>query len=274
MHLVKTLDVQGLFLSSGIEKDADQTTEKMLSAVRLIRYKYNFKGYIHFKVLPGTSYELIKQASELADRMSINIEAPNKSILSELSTCKDYQIDILKRQAWISRLSKSQTTQIIVNNITTDKDILRMLKWEYVKLKLSRIYFSAFHPVKGTPLENEKAEKLSRQNHLYNVDFLIRKYNYSFKEIETSLVDGMLPSIDPKLAMARANFDKPIEINEASYEQLIRIPGIGPLTAMKITESRTKLKSFQDLYKFGGNTKRALPFVKINGNKQMTLRDY
>lgn len=274
MHLVKNIGVHGLFLSSAVDKDADKTTEKMLSAVRLIRFKHHFKGYIHFKVLPGTSYELIKQASELSDRMSINIEAPNKSILSEFSSCKDYQTDILRRQAWISKLSKNQTTQFIVNSISTDKDILRMLKWEYEKLKLKRIYFSAFHPVKGTPLENEKPEKLSRQNHLYNVDFLIRKYKYTFKEIEKSLIDGMLPERDPKLAMAQANFDKPVDINQADYEQLIRIPGIGPLTAKRIQASKTKVNSYQDLYKLGAHVKQALPFIKVNGKMQKTLGEF
>jgi len=278
MHLVKKIGVHGLFLSSAINRDADKTTEKMLSAVRLIRFKYNFKGYIHFKILPGTSYELIKQSSELSDRMSINIEAPNKSILLELSSCKDYKNDILTRQAWIKNLSKNQTTQFIVNSFSTDKDILKMLKWEYEKLKLSRIYFSAFRPIKGTALENEKPEKLSRQNHLYNIDFLIRKYDFSFKEIEKSLIEDMLPNEDPKLAIAKSNFDKPLDINQASYEELLRIPGIGPTTAKRIIELRRnkkqKINSYNDLSKLGGYTKRALPFIKINGKTQKMLSDY
>ena len=146
---------EGLFLSSGIPKDPDEVVEKMLSAVKIIRHKQHFRGYIHFKILPVTSKELIKQAAELSSRMSINLEAPNSSSLSEVSSCKDYKIDILRRQAWISRLNLSggQTTQIIVNNISTDKDILKMTKWEYEAFKLRRMYFSAFKPVKGTPMK-------------------------------------------------------------------------------------------------------------------------
>ena len=134
---------------------SDEVVEKMLSAVKIIRHKQHFRGYIHFKILPVTSKELIKQAAELSSRMSINLEAPNSSSLSEVSSCKDYKIDILRRQAWISRLNLSggQTTQIIVNNISTDKDILKMTKWEYEAFKLRRMYFSAFKPVKGTPMK-------------------------------------------------------------------------------------------------------------------------
>jgi len=206
MHLHKKIDVNGLFLSSGVAGDPDKVTEKMIEAVKILRKNYDFNGYIHFKVLPGTSYELVKQASELATRMSINLEAPNSSVLSELSSCKDYRTDILRRQSWISKmkLSGGQTTQMIVNKLSTDKDVLKMVDWEYKSFNLRRVYFSAFRPVKGTPLENEKAEPLSRQNHLYNADFLIRDYGFELKEIASILDDGMLPKEDPKLAIAKA----------------------------------------------------------------------
>ncbi|MBW2977528.1 radical SAM protein, partial [Candidatus Woesearchaeota archaeon] len=127
MHLQKTLDVHGLFLTSAIGADPDKTTEKMLDAVKILRFRYKFRGYIHFKALPGVSYHLIKEASRLSTRMSINIEAPNSSALSELSSCKEYKIDILRRQSWISKfkLSGGQTTQMMLNKLSTDKDILK-----------------------------------------------------------------------------------------------------------------------------------------------------
>jgi predicted DNA-binding helix-hairpin-helix protein len=273
MHLHKTLDVEGLFLSSGIAKDPDSVTENMLEAVYKLRFEYKFRGYIHFKILPGTSYELIKQASKLVTRMGINIEAPNKGVLSELSSCKDYKIDILRRQAWISRLTKNQATQLIVNNLSTDKDILKMCDWEYDNLSLKRIYFSAFRPVKGTPLENQEAEPLTRQNHLYNVDFLRRNYNYKFKEFTEIMIDGMLPSEDPKLALAKANFDGPIDINQASYSELIRIPGIGPKTAEKIVNGG-RIKKYEDLHFLGGWVKRAKPFISVDGRRQKMLMEF
>ncbi len=273
-HLHKNLAVNGLFLSSAVTGEPNKVTEEMIEAVKLLRYEQKFRGYIHFKVLPGTSYELIKQASELSNRMSINIEAPNKGVLNELSSCKDYKIDILRRQAWISKLKLGggQTTQLILNKLASDKDVLKMVNWEYEKLSLKRIYYSAFQPVKGTPLENEKPEPLTRQNRLYNVDFLMRQYGYKIKEFNNIMNNGMLPKEDPKLALARANFEGAIDINEASYDELIRIPGIGPKTARRIQQ--TKITKYEQLHQLGGWIKHAKPFIEVVGKRQATLGEY
>lgn len=274
MHLHKKLDVNGLFLSSGVAGDADRTTERMIENVKKLRFKYNFKGYIHFKALPGVSYHLIKEASEYVNRMSINIESPNKSSMAELSSCKDYKNDILKRQSWISRfdLKGGQTTQLILNDISTDKEILKMMDWEYDNLKLRRMYFSAFKPVKGTKFESKEPESISREFHLYNVDFLRRSYGFKLKEFREIMDNGMLPNEDPKLALAKANFDSPLDINEASYEELIRIPGIGPETAKKL--QHTKIKKYEELHKLGGWIKRAKPFISVDGKRQKMLTEF
>ncbi|MBN1157674.1 helix-hairpin-helix domain-containing protein [Candidatus Woesearchaeota archaeon] len=272
-HLHKTLAVDGLFLSSAVSGNPDKVTERMIEAVRILRFQYRFRGYVHFKILPGTSYEMIKQASELSTRMSINVEAPNKDVLNELSSCKDYKNDILRRQAWISRVSKNQTTQVIVNKLATDKDILRMVDREYEMLHLKRVYYSAFRPVKGTPLENEKAEPLLRQNRLYNVDFLLRVYGYETKEINTIMDDEMLPNEDPKVALAKATFDGAIDINEASYDELIRIPGIGPKTARRILAGN-KIRKYEDLRKLGGWVERAKPFIEVDGKRQTMIGEF
>ncbi len=278
-YLKKAVGVEGLFLSSAISSDPDRVTEKMLEAVRIIRYKQNFKGYIHFKILPGTSYELIKQASELSNRMSINLETPNNSIMNELSSCKEYKTDILKRQAWISkmRLSSGQTTQMIINKLATDKDFLKMADWEYKNFKIKRMYYSAFKPIKGTPLENENPETLLRQNSLYNVDFLIRDYNFKLREFDGVMVDGMLPKEDPKLALAKANFEGAIDINQSAYEELIRVPGIGPKTAKRIIEriaKNEKIRKYEDLQKLGCWVERAKPFIEIEGKRQTSLVEF
>ncbi len=276
MHLQKNLNVDGLFLSSGISKDPDTNTEKMLEAVRMLRYDHNFRGYVHFKVLPGTSYELVKQASELSNRMSINIEAPNSSALSEVSTCKDYKTDILRRQAWISKmnLSGGQTTQMIVSNNTTDKDVLRMTEWEYDNMKLRRMYFSSFTPIEGTPLQNEPATPMLRESHLYNVDFLVRSYNYKFKEFSSIMENGMLPREDPKLALAKANFSGALDINQASYDELIRVPGIGPKTAGKIVVQQGKIKKYEHLHNLGATISKAKPFIEVEGKRQAMLCEF
>jgi predicted DNA-binding helix-hairpin-helix protein len=276
IHLASKLKVDGLFLSSAISSNPDQVTEKMLEAVKLIRYKHNFRGYIHFKVLPGTSYELIKQASELSTRMSINLEAPNKSVMSELSSCKDYKIDILRRQAWISKfkLTGGQSTQMIINRLSTDFDVLKMAKWEYSNLNLRRVYYSSFKPVKGTPLEKEKPEPLIREARLYNTDFLMKDYGYKLKEFREIMDDGMLPRQDPKWALAKATFDSPLDINEASYEDLIRIPGIGPKGAQNIKNHKGKIKKYQELRNLGVILNRAKPFIEVDGKRQKMLLEY
>ncbi|MFW6311462.1 MAG: radical SAM protein, partial [Nanoarchaeota archaeon] len=274
------LDVNGLFLSSGITKDCNQSTEKMIDAVKLLREKYHFNGYVHFKVLPGTSYDLIKQASELSNRMSLNIEAPNKSTMSELCGTKDYKIDILRRQRWISSIiSKnksyiSQTTQIMAGNFSSDLDILKISKWEYENFNLRRVYYSAFRPIQGTELQNEKKCSFERQNRLYNCDFLFRDYGYKFKEIKSIMDDGMLPKIDPKVAIARKFFDSPVDVNESSYDELIRIPGIGPKCAKIISQNKTKYKKISELAKFGVRFRSAQSFIKIDGRYQKTLNEY
>ena len=163
---------------------------------------------------------------------------------------------------------------MIINDLATDKDILRMVDWEYRNINLRRVYFSAFTPVKGTPLENEKPGSLLRQNRLYNVDFLLRVYGYTIKEFDSVMEEGLLPRQDPKLAIAHANFDSPVDINEASYEELIRIPGIGPRTARRIVNSKDKITGYEQLHELGGWVKRAKPFIEIGGKRQTTLSEY
>ncbi|MBW2991509.1 helix-hairpin-helix domain-containing protein [Candidatus Woesearchaeota archaeon] len=267
--------VTGLFLSSGVGGDPDVMTEKMLRTIRLVRHKYRFQGYIHFKVLPGTSFELIKQASELSSRLSINIEAPNKSRLSELSSVKELQSDIIKRQAWIKRVEPrgGQTTQIIIGaSNETDLEVLKMAKWEYNRMNLRRVYYSSFSPVKHTPLENKEKVPQTRANHLYNCDWLLREYKYKLSEIKEVLIDDMLPNKDPKIAIAENILTEPVNIEDADYNELIRVPGIGLKTAQKIIALRENNKVKSDtLKKCGVVMKRAGPFIRVGGEQQTRL---
>lgn len=272
--------VEGLFISSAVEKDPDRTTESMIEAVNLIRQKYKFQGYIHFKVLPGTSYDLINYASEFADRMSINLEVPNKSRMSEISSVKDYKIDILRRQAWLKRmkLHSGQTTQLVVGGAgESDLEILRMIDWEYKNINLKRGYYSAFVPVPKTPLEFRDKTPLKREFHLYNIDFMLRKYHIPFREFKEILDDEMLPKIDPKVALARQHFDSGVDLNEAKWDDLVRVPGIGPLGAHRILELQkggVKIVKKQQLKNIGVVLKRALPFIKLDGKRQKMLMEF
>lgn len=275
MNLYWNRRVKGLFLSSAIGKHPDDTTEKMLQTIRLIRFRFRFSGYIHFKILPGTSFELVRQASELADRLSINIECPTKGRLQEISSTKVFFNDLVKRQFWIRELHDNQTTQLVVGAAEeSDKEILKMVDWEYRNIGPKRVYFSAFEPIKETKLENKAPESLERQNNLYKVDFLMRQYDYKLREFELILKDEMLPAEDPKILIARQTLDKPVEINDASYQELLRIPGIGPKTAQRLSENKAKITKRRQLQELGVIIKRAEPFIRLDGWQQTRLANY
>lgn len=272
--------VEGLFLSSGIAKDPNETTQNMIDAIKLIREKYKFRGYIHFKVIPGTDRDLIKQAKSFSDRMSINLEQPNASRMNDVSHVKDYKIDILRRQSWVKKLSlgAGHTTQMVVGGSDeSDLEILKMADWEYKNFELKRAYYSAFTPIKHTPLEFKDKTPFQREHRLYNVDFMMRTYDIKLREFKNILIDDNLPRDDPKIHLARNFFDKAIDINDCTKEELIRVPGIGPQSAERILNlhknnieitKRTQLKSI------GVVLKRAEPFIKIGQTTQKTLTNF
>ncbi|MFH1126633.1 MAG: radical SAM protein [archaeon] len=280
MRLYKMNLVEGLFLSSAIPKDPDIIMEDMLKAVELIRYAHRFDGYIHLKVLPGSSYGTIKRASSLVQRLSINLEAPTKDHLSTLSTTKDYNIDIIRRQRWLSRmdLPHGHTTQFVVGAAgETDLEILKTLDYGYNCMNLKRGYFSAFTPCRHTALENREKTPEYREIRLYNTDFLLRKYGYKLKDIKEILTsEGNLKRRDPKLLIAENQIKKPLDINSATYSELIRVPGIGELSAKKIILARKKspLTRRRELKNTGMILKRAEPFLKLNGWTQKRIKSY
>ena len=278
MHLVKNYNIEGLFLSSGIVRDADYTTEKMIEAVKLVRQKYNFRGYVHFKVLPGVSYDKMKEARKYATRMSINIEATSSGRINEFTSIKTFKSDILRRQSWIRGMSppSGQSTQVVVGAAgETDWEVMKMMKWEYENMDLHRMYYSPFNPLRHTPFESRSAAPKWRAHRLYNIDWLYRKYNYDFAELKELLTGDMLPDEDPKMVHARKFLNSPVDVQSASSEELLRVPGIGPKTAKKIVEIRQKRElRRENLYQAGAIMKRADPFIKVNGWAQKTLTGF
>jgi putative DNA modification/repair radical SAM protein len=273
--------VEGLFLSSGLAGDQNAVMHKMVDTIKLLRTKFQFQGYIHLKALPGSDYSLLKEASGMVDRISVNVEAPNKDRLSDLSSVKDYKIDILRRQRWLKnmKLSSGHTTQFVVGATDeTDLEILNMMNFEYQNFNLKRAYFSAFSPCKDTPLENKEKTSLLRENRLYNADWLLRVYKYEISELKDIINDqGFLPKEDPKVVYARKYFDKAVDLNDASYADLLRVPGIGITSAKRIyrmQKSRIKIEKRAQLKNIGIVLKRAEPFLKIDGWNQKRLGDY
>lgn len=287
--------VEGLFLSSGVCKNIEKTMEDMIETVNILRNKYNFEGYVHLKILPGTNYDLIKEAALLADRISVNLEAPNKSRFGELSSTKEYKHDLLTRLAWIKGFKNKReyenekrkyipagfTTQYVVGGADeTDLEILRMSNWCYDKLNLNRSYYSAFSPIKGSPLENKEPTKLQREHRLYQCDWLLRIYDYDFSELFFDESNNIPLDKDPKIYSAMKYHSElfPLEINEATIDDLLKVPGIGPVSARRIVrlikKGRKKITKFRELKNMGVVLKRARPFISLNGKKQSTLDEY
>ncbi len=274
MELYKAGKVSGLFLSSGIFGNPDFTMERMIDTAKILREKYEFKGYIHLKLMPGASLQSVEEAVKVASRVSINLETSKEKRLKDIAKGKSILQDMLPKIDYVDRLirgqkGKSQISQMMVGvGDENDEEIIKAVDYLNKRFRLSRIYFSAFFPVKNTPLENRPAENPKREHRLYQVDFLIREYGFSFEELKTVLMDGNLPlDKDPKTAWAEANMHLfPVEINTADYEMLIKVPGIGKETAKEILRRRREknLSSIQDL-KGIRNLNKILNYVVING---------
>jgi predicted DNA-binding helix-hairpin-helix protein len=206
ISLTKSKRVNGLFLSSGIFKDPEITVEKQIEVIEELR-KRGYKGYIHLTLMPGISLDLMKKACEFADRVGINIEYPKAEYYNEAKIYLDFLQDTLKRIRLLSKISEYFTkkgkkvdvvTQFIVGSLDeSDKEILEAVEWLYKKLNLKKIYFSAFEPFKDTPLEKKEAEKKEREKRLYKASFLIKYYNFSYKEFKYDDKNNLIGN-DPK----------------------------------------------------------------------------
>ncbi|MFH1382727.1 MAG: putative DNA modification/repair radical SAM protein [Chloroflexota bacterium] len=279
MELHRKRLVHGLFLSSGIGKDASRTMESMIKTVDILRHRYEFKGYIHLKILPGASFDCVEAGCQLADRVSINMEAPTVQHLAKLSRKKDLHNGILERMRWVKQLTarqdnivpSGQTTQFVVGAAgETDRDILLSTEALYGEIGLRRVYFSAFQPIRDSRLEELHATPPIREHRLYQTDWLFRIYGFSPGEIELALNESgnlALPK-DPKLVIAqRQPWLFPVDVNRASYEELLRVPGIGPVSAQRIVDVRQEhsIFSLQQLKKMRVVTRRATPYIWFKG---------
>jgi predicted DNA-binding helix-hairpin-helix protein len=279
---------QGLFLSSGIDGSSFRTMERMIAAADLLRSRYGFRGYIHLKVLPGVTRDYVERAIQLAQRVSVNLEAPNRTRLAGLAPSKRLQGDLLRSMRWIRELQErqarrggspvSQTTQFVVGAAgESDRELLRSSSWLYRKLELGRVYYSAFHPVPETPLQDVQPADPMREHRLYQADFLLRSYGFVPDEMVFD-PRGRLPlDVDPKLAWAKSHPGRfPLEINRAPLHELLRVPGIGPRSATRIIELRhkEKIRSLAALAHMGAVSRRAAPFLLLDGRRPLTQQSF
>lgn len=274
--------IEGLFLSSGVGGEEDRTMEEMIEAVEHLRRKHGFQGYVHLKILPGADREHVRRAMELADRVSINIETVSSSAMGEISPTKDYLTDILRRQLYIKDemrrrpLPAGHTTQMIVGGADErDIDIFRRAVYEYRRMGVRRVYYSAFTSLPGTPLESRPSVPLERERRHYQIDWLYRVYGFSERELlQVFDENGHLPEGDPKIRLAGILLDGPVDPNTAPLKDLLAVPGIGPHSAERIIRVRGKRRivSWKDLADLGVVLKRARPYLVVGGWRQSTLR--
>lgn len=285
--------IEGLFLSSAVIKTPDYTCEKMLEVLRLVREEYRFRGYIHVKAIPGADSRLIDAIGLFADRMSVNLELPSNDSLKLLAPDKrkedilrpmahiqngirESRADVIKYRQAPSFVPAGQSTQIIIGaSPETDYQILNLSASLYKKYSLKRVFFSAYIPVasgKNLPSTDTKPPLL-REHRLYQADWLLRFYKFEAKELLSESQPNFNPLIDPKCNWALNNYDRfPVEINEAPYEMLLRVPGIGVKSAQKILRARrVSSLDFPDLKKLGIVLKRAQYFILCRGRAAVGL---
>lgn len=334
--------IEGLFLSSAVEVSPDHTAERILESLQLLRYKYGFSGYIHAKIIPGVSQELLHEIGLVADRLSVNIEMPTaRSLQTFAPQKKPKEIFTPMRQITNSLIERNslkgpgnmfrgiavnapehylkgfsreieekdkagsswadsdtqdsitavssarplsrnrrrqgedfapagQTTQMIIGaGGETDQSILNTSESLYRTFKMKRVYYSAYVPVVDSPMlpTRKTAPPLAREHRIYQADWLLRFYGFSVKELFTEKSQNLDPDLDPKVIWALRNLDQfPVEVNRASYDTLMRIPGIGAVSARRIVrQRRLSAVKFDDLKKMGVVLKRAKYFLTCSG---------
>ena len=278
--------IEGLFLSSGVIKNADYTMEQMIAVAKKLRLEERFNGYIHMKVIPGASRELIHEMGLYVDRVSVNIElaenkalkllAPDKKptdISTSMGLIRKNQIQNTEEKKLFkstpSFIPAGQTTQMIIGaGGESDYAILSKSENLYKNFDLKRVYYSAYVPInKSGILANADAVPMIREHRLYQADWLLRFYDFKAGEILDEKNPFIDPLLDPKANWAVQNWHLfPMEINRASYKDLLRIPGIGVTSAKRIVMARKySIIKYEHLKKLGVVIKRAKYFITVNG---------
>ncbi len=286
--------IEGLFLSSAVLGSPDRTTELMVEALRLLREEYRFNGYIHAKAIPGTSAELVTQLGLLADRLSVNIELPSEASLRSLAPNKtkrailapmrqirdqaaESKAELVKYRSAPRFAPAGQATQLIVGATPeSDRHILNLTESLYTHYRLKRVFYSAYVPVVENTLLPSLDVKppLLREHRLYQADWLLRFYGFRAAELLDENQPDFDPRLDPKCCWALRHPEFfPVEVNRADYETLLRVPGMGVVSAKRILVARrTGPLHADDLRKLGVVMKRAQYFLTCSGKPAAALR--
>jgi predicted DNA-binding helix-hairpin-helix protein len=275
---------EGLFLSSGIAGGGVRTQDKLIDTVEILRRTHAYRGYVHLKLMPGLERDQLLRAMQLSNRVSINLEAPNTARLKDLAPHKIFLEELLQPLKWADEIRRTRApyqtftgrwpslvTQFVVGAVgESDLEIMTTTAYVTKRLRLARVYFSAFHPVPETPLETHAPENPWREHRLYQASFLLRDYGFELEDLPFTQVGRLPLELDPKLAWARENLrERPLEINRAERRDLLRVPGIGPKGVDAILQARRvgRLRDLRDLHRIGVLANRAAPFILLNGRQ-------
>jgi predicted DNA-binding helix-hairpin-helix protein len=285
MQLYQKGIAEGVFLSSGVAGGGPRTQDRLIATAELLRRRYGFRGYIHLKIMPGAERDQILAAMRLADRVSVNLEAPNTERLARLAPHKRFTEELLQRLRWIEEIRRevegrwpSSTTQFVVGAADeSDVELLSTTEYLHRQAGLARAYFSGFAPVPDTPLEGQPPTPPLREHRLYQSSFLVRDYGFTVEELPFDASGNLPLGSDPKLAWARRHLTHaPVEVNGADRRTLLRVPGIGPKGVERLLRERRRgrLRDLSDLRKLGIIAQRAAPFILLGGRRpphQLTL---
>jgi len=284
MDLYRAGVAEGLFLSSGIIRGGVATQDKLLATIEILRRQHRFKGYVHLKIMPGAEKAQVEQAMRLANRLSVNLEAPNDKRLAMLAPMKEFIAELVRPLQWIQEIRQSQppeqgwngrwpssATQFVVGAVgENDLELLSTSDYLYQKLGLSRAYFSSFRPLADTPLADLPPSDRRREHRLYQTSFLFRDYGFELEDLPFDSSGNLPLEIDPKLAWAQSHLrENPVELNRADRQELLRVPGIGPKGAAVILNARRRgtLRELEDLRHLGVATRNLKPFVLLDGRR-------
>jgi predicted DNA-binding helix-hairpin-helix protein len=287
---------EGLFVTTGIPGRPVKVMDDLITALELLRERHRFAGYIHVKLVPGGQPAQIERLAQLASRVSVNLEAPCGASLTSIAPEKSFgtavaDLERVRGQLLLERAERAHgkpgdtlhpgavagmTMQFVVGATPdTDRAILGTVKRLSVAGGIHHAHFSAFRPIENTPLEEAPATPALREHRLYQADHLMRSYGFGAEEVVFEPTGNLPLGVDPKAAWAIAHPERfPIEVRTASPEELLRVPGIGPVSARRIVAERagTIFRSLADLRKLGVVTERAAGFITLGGRRLQTSR--
>jgi predicted DNA-binding helix-hairpin-helix protein len=287
---------EGLFVTTGIPGRPVKVMDDLIEALELLRERHRFRGYIHVKIIPGADSAQVERITALASRVSINLEAPCGESLARIAPDKSFDrtlatleqartLVVQEREVQSYGRPRDQlhpggtagmTMQFVVGATPdSDRSLIGRVSELYARGGIHHAHFSAFRPIRDTPMEEVRATPALREHRLYQADYLLRRYGFSSDELVFD-GDGNLPlATEPKVAWALAHPERfPVEVRTASRAALLRVPGIGPAAARRIVVERggTILRGLGDLRRMGVVTSRAAGFLTLGGRRLQTMR--